>query len=382
MLFGSNLGTAESIATRLAQEGTERGFDVTLGALDDHVDDLPTDGALLVVCSSYNGTPPDNAAAFCRWISDAAPAAADDVAYSVFGCGNTEWAATYQAVPTLLDERLAAHGARRVHPRGEGNAAGGLRRRSTAPGTPASGPTSPRRSTCRPRSRAVATGGPRPVHHADQPAADQPGHRVLPGSPGAGAGEPRADPRGATATPRQRSTRHLEIALPAGSSYRAGDHLGVLPRNNIDLIRRVMARFGLDAGQYVTIIPNSGTHTHLPIDEPAPLLGVLGSAMAERSCRAPPAGVGAGSSIGRWYASPLSGDDRDVLPQASRANRAMTRRIRSMLLRGSTPRWSPARVGMTPGGRATNSRCRVDRWGVSPSAARMLAGSRAGGRTR
>ena len=38
-----------------------------------------------------------------------------------------------------------------------------------------------------------------------------------------------------------------------------------------------MARFGLDAGQYLTIIPNSGTHTHLPIDEPTPLLGVLGS---------------------------------------------------------------------------------------------------------
>ena len=45
VLFGSNLGTAEAIATRLAQEGTERGFDVTLGALDDHVDDLPRDGA-------------------------------------------------------------------------------------------------------------------------------------------------------------------------------------------------------------------------------------------------------------------------------------------------------------------------------------------------
>ena len=51
----------------------------------------------------------------------------------------------------------------------------------------------------------------------------------------------------------------------------------MLPRNGIDLIRRVMARFGLDGGQYLTIIPNSGTHTHLPIDEPAPLLGVLGS---------------------------------------------------------------------------------------------------------
>jgi ferredoxin-NADP reductase len=50
-----------------------------------------------------------------------------------------------------------------------------------------------------------------------------------------------------------------------------------LPRNGIDLIRRVIARFGLDAGQYLTIIPNSGSHTHLPIDEPAPLLGVLAS---------------------------------------------------------------------------------------------------------
>src|SRR3712207_800006 len=44
-----------------------------------------------------------------------------------------------------------------------------------------------------------------------------------------------------------------------------------------DLVRRVLGRFGLDAGHYITIIPNSGTHTHLPIEEPSPLLGVLGS---------------------------------------------------------------------------------------------------------
>jgi cytochrome P450/NADPH-cytochrome P450 reductase len=74
-----------------------------------------------------------------------------------------------------------------------------------------------------------------------------------------------------------RSTRHLEVVLPSGVKYKAGDHLGVLPRNNINLIRRVMLRFGLDAGSYVTIIPNRGNHTHLPTDEPAPLLGILGS---------------------------------------------------------------------------------------------------------
>src|SRR6476620_3975373 len=124
VLFGSNLGTAESLATRLAEEGAERGFDVTVGALDDHVADLPVGGALVIVTASYNGTPPDNAAAFCRWISGAAPDAATGVSSTVFGCGTTEWAATYQAVPTLLDEQLEQHGGQRVHARGEGNAAG------------------------------------------------------------------------------------------------------------------------------------------------------------------------------------------------------------------------------------------------------------------
>ena len=45
-----------------------------------------------------------------------------------------------------------------------------------------------------------------------------------------------------------RSTRHLEVVLPSGVAYKAGDHLGVLPRNNINIIRRVMLHFGLDAG--------------------------------------------------------------------------------------------------------------------------------------
>ena len=39
-----------------------------------------------------------------------------------------------------------------------------------------------------------------------------------------------------------------------------------------------MARFGLDAGTYVTINPTGGgTYTHLPLGEAAPLLGILGS---------------------------------------------------------------------------------------------------------
>jgi cytochrome P450/NADPH-cytochrome P450 reductase len=67
----------------------------------------------------------------------------------------------------------------------------------------------------------------------------------------------------------------VEVALPAGTTYRTGDHLGVLPRNDVGLLNRVIARFGLDAGQYVTIEAAGGAPTHLPTGEPYPLLGIL-----------------------------------------------------------------------------------------------------------
>ena len=121
---GRTWGRPRRIATRLAQEGTERGFEVTLGALDEHVDDLPRDGATMIVCSSYNGTPPDNAAAFCRWIAGAPPDAARGRVLHGVRLRQHRVGRTYQAVPTMLDEQLEAHGGQRLQPRGEGNAAG------------------------------------------------------------------------------------------------------------------------------------------------------------------------------------------------------------------------------------------------------------------
>ena len=197
------------------------------------------------------------------------------MAYTVFGCGNTEWRATYQAVPTLVDEQLAAHGGRRIRDRGEGNAAGDFDAAyrdwhaglwsdvATALDLPAEigadVPTGPRLSITL-TNRQVTN--PVIVSYQARAATVHANRELISGSDG---------------KPPERSTRHIEVALPAGAGYGAGDHLGVLPRNGVDLIRRVIIRFGLDAGQYLTIIPNSGSHTHLPIDEPAPLLGVLGS---------------------------------------------------------------------------------------------------------
>ena len=60
-------------------------------------------------------------------------------------------------------------------------------------------------------------------------------------------------------------------------TYSAGDHLGVLPRNGVELLRRVFSHFKLDASVYVTITPSSDASTHLPVNEPVPLIGILAS---------------------------------------------------------------------------------------------------------
>ncbi|MCE0762970.1 cytochrome P450 [Pseudonocardia kujensis] len=272
VLFGSNLGTAEALATTLAGEGAVRGFDVTLGPLDDHVGGLPEKGAAVVVSSSYNGTPPDNAAAFSEWLAGP-DARVPGTAFAVFGCGDSEWAGTYQAVPTRLDEGLAAAGGRRAHPRGAGDASAdfdaayrdwhaglwaGLARSLDLPAEVGAELRHGPRLTVTLTNRQVTN----PVvlsYHA-RPGRITANREMILGTDG---------------KPPERSTRHVEIALPEGVTYGAGDHLGVLPRNGIDPIRRVIAHFGLDGAQYATIIPTGTAPTHLPVDEPAPLLGVL-----------------------------------------------------------------------------------------------------------
>jgi cytochrome P450/NADPH-cytochrome P450 reductase len=248
-----------------------------LGALDDHTGELPHEGALVVVCASYNGHPPDNAERFCRWITDpAAPTdAGSGLAFSVFGCGNMDWASTYQAVPTLIDAQLEAHGARRVHARGEGDARSDFDGQfsewyeglwSSLAESLALSVESTTVSATEPRLRLTMTNkqttNPVVVSYRANPSTVAVNRELL---------------RNGQSASDARSARHIELELPTGMEYQTGDHLGVLPRNNVDLIRRVMARFGLDAGTYVTINPTGGTYTHLPLGESAPLLGILGA---------------------------------------------------------------------------------------------------------
>ncbi|WJR80590.1 cytochrome P450 [Bradyrhizobium sp. NP1] len=267
VLYGSNLGTAEELATRVADLAQVNGFASKLAPLDDYVDKLPKEGGVLIFCASYNGAPPDNATQFVKWLSDDLPKDAfAGVRYAVFGCGNSDWAATYQSVPRLIDEKLRDHGGRSAYARGEGDA------RSDLDGQFESW---------------FAAAAPVAVKEFgvdskfSRSADDEPLYRIEPVAPTAintvvvqGGAVPMNVldndelQNKAGANPSDRSTRHIEVQLPAGAAYRVGDHLSVVPRNDPALVDRVARRFGFLPADQIRLQVAEGRRAQLPAGEP------------------------------------------------------------------------------------------------------------------
>ena len=267
VLYGSNLGTAEELATRVADLAEVNGFATKLAPLDDHVGKLPTDGGVLIFCASYNGAAPDNATQFVKWLGsgDLAKDAFAKVRYAVFGCGNSDWAATYQSVPRLIDEQLKAHGARSVYDRGEGDA------RSDLDGQFES--WFAKAAAASVKEFGLDAGFAR---SAD----DQPLYSIEPVAPttvnanlalgGVAAMKVLANSElqnHAGANPSDRSTRHIEVQLPANLTYRVGDHLSVVPRNDPALVDSVARRFGFLPADQIRLQVPEGRRAQLPVGE-------------------------------------------------------------------------------------------------------------------
>jgi cytochrome P450/NADPH-cytochrome P450 reductase len=267
VLYGSNLGTAEELATRVADLADLNGFATRLAPLDDFAGELPKQGAVVIFCASYNGAPPDNATQFVKWLrSDLAKDALAGVNYAVFGCGNSDWAATYQSVPRLIDEALTSHGARSVYARGEGDA------RSDLDGQ---------------FERWFAQLAPAAVKafgldsSFSRSADDTPLYKIEPVAPSAvnavaalgGAAlmkvlANRELQNKSGANPSERSTRHIEVELPAGMGYRVGDHLSVVPRNDPALVEAIARRFGFLPADQIRLHVTEGRRGQLPAGEP------------------------------------------------------------------------------------------------------------------
>ena len=266
VLFGSNLGSAEEIATRVADLAEVNGFATRLAALDDFVGKLPEQGGVLIFCASYNGAPPDNATQFVKWLGSELPKNAfAKVNYAVFGCGNSDWAATYQSVPRFIDEQLSAHGARQLVMRGEGDARSDLDgqfERWFAAAAPAA-------------MKALGVDS-----SLSRSAEDEPLYRIEPVAPSAvntivaqGGAVPMKVlvnselQNKSGATPSERSTRHIEVQLPANIAYRVGDHLSVVPRNDPALVDSVARRFGFLPADQIRLQVAGGRRAQLPVGD-------------------------------------------------------------------------------------------------------------------
>lgn len=124
VLYGSNMGTAEKMAHELADSAILHGIKSQAAPLNEWIGKLPTVGAVIIITSSYNGKPPRNARKFVQWLEQVEGDSLKGVNYAVFGCGDRNWATTYQDIPRFIDQQLALKGASRFSRRGEGDASG------------------------------------------------------------------------------------------------------------------------------------------------------------------------------------------------------------------------------------------------------------------
>ncbi|GGD60488.1 bifunctional cytochrome P450/NADPH--P450 reductase [Paenibacillus nasutitermitis] len=263
-LFGSNLGTAEGIAREVADTAKHLGFDSKVGALDDFAGRLPKEGVVVIVTASYNGQPPTNAKAFMEWLEIADLSEIQGVRYAIFGCGDHNWASTYQRIPRLIDEQLEEKGAQRMIPRGGSDASGDFEQEVVewtehlwpdlmqTLGLPVITDKQSKLSTL--SIQFVQGTAAVPLAETYQAVTG----RIV-------------NSRNLQHTDSGRITQHIEISLPEGTDYNEGDHLGVLPFNSAVQIRRVLQRFNLDADAHLILSAEGRSGAHLPTGVPVRL---------------------------------------------------------------------------------------------------------------
>lgn len=106
IIYGSNTGTCQALAQRLANEAGRYGFQTSIQAMDTVSGRPPTTGPLVIITASYEGQPPDNAARFIEWLTRCGSDEVTDVTYAVFGCGHSKLLSLFLAPLSHLSSVL------------------------------------------------------------------------------------------------------------------------------------------------------------------------------------------------------------------------------------------------------------------------------------
>ncbi|KAH8434125.1 bifunctional cytochrome P450/NADPH--P450 reductase [Aspergillus melleus] len=233
VLYGSDNGTARSLAHRFASGAAQYGHRAMIDTLDSYKERLPKDRPVIIFVSTYNGEPPMNASHFVSWVQSLSGDELQGVNYAVFGCGHRDWHATFQRIPRLIDNHMHQRGANRLFPLYTADASisdmvTNLREWEkqiwpvllNSNGMSSETVTNPNNSIVFDHLSTAnfLESGLCKAYVSDT--------RVL-------------------TTSNSQVKKHMEIQLPSGSAYKAGDYIAILPVNPPETVQRVLARLQL-----------------------------------------------------------------------------------------------------------------------------------------
>lgn len=260
VFHGSNLGTCRALARQFADDATALGCTAAVAPLDDAVGGFPEAEAILIIASSYNGQPTDDARAFLNWLLDANTTLNPAPNVAVLGVGDHNWADTYQVVPRRIDERLGELGANRLVSRAAADTSGdmvgtieefaaalwsSLAERfgdpDAAPLTDAAEPLYELRRIVGPVTAAMD------ARSSVIPMTIVENTQLV--SPGLG-----------------QAKTNVRVDLPEGVDYQTGDHLTVMADNPPEVVDAVLAQLGIDPGLRLAINPRRSSRRLIALD--------------------------------------------------------------------------------------------------------------------
>ena len=259
ILYGSNTGTCEALAQRLAVDATAHGYKASVESLDSAARSVPKSQPVIVITASYEGQPPDNARRFIESISELNDDDLEGVNYAVFGCGHRDWVPTFHRIPKLVDRLFHEAGAYQVSKPGFSDVANGevyddfdtWKEENLWPSLSECVPAGKSVQNTKPASTGLQMEVSSAQHASGTKRQDVIEAEVV-------------DSRYLTA-PDQPQKRHCEFRLPERLSYQNGDYLAVLPYNPAELVEQVLKRFGLDENSSIRI--KHGSPTTLPTEQ-------------------------------------------------------------------------------------------------------------------
>ncbi|KAF2263176.1 cytochrome P450 [Lojkania enalia] len=242
ILYGSQSGTCKTYAEELQSNAPRFGFKASLGTLDSATEHVPKNQPVIIIAPSYEGQPSPNSKLFVSWLeTNASSKLLNGVKYAVLGVGNSDWADTFHRVPKLID---------------------GLFQKMGAQGFTNTGFVDVKYDVIGPyedwadamwqdlRNKSGTTT--EVIAGVFEAKIAPPAFVSRLDGEGIGYGIVKANKElcgSAVGLPK----KHLEVELPVGSSYRAGDYLVVLPMNSIAHVKRIWKRFNISPDDSITV---------------------------------------------------------------------------------------------------------------------------------